>query len=341
MTLADVSPDPSSAPPAIWDNHACPARDRPDRGLSELARYRAAGVDIVGLNVGDADFPYDGVIALIDDVTRHIANHPQDYLLVRTVEDVAEAKRSGRLGVFLNLEGLYCIGERVDRIEQLARLGVRWTALVYNRANAVGYGVHDDADEGLTPVGRAAVRELERSGVIVCCSHTGYRTAADALEMAEKPMIFSHSNPRAVHDHPRNIPDELIRACAATGGVIGINGVGIFLGENDIGLETLRRHIDHVSELVGPAHVGLGLDYVFDQDELDRELSAGADIWPAAFGYRPGIRFLPPEQLPALREMLLASGYSEAEVAGFMGANWRRVAAACWPASEPGPDRTD
>src|SRR5690606_26602133 len=98
-------------------------------------------------------------------------------------------------------------------------------------------------DAGLSSFGREVVREMERVGMLVDCTHTGYRSSMDVLEMATRPVVFSHSNPRVLHDHERNITDEQARACARTGGVIGVNGLGHFLG-GEATAENLFRHID-------------------------------------------------------------------------------------------------
>ena len=119
-----------------------------------------------------------------------------------------------------------------------------------------------------------------------------------------------------------------------SGGVIGIDGVGIFLGDNDVSAEALIRHIDHISQLVGPQHVGLGLDYVYDQASLTR----GHNTRPAwnpgdnLFGNTPrdDVKYFEPENLPTLTEKLMVTGYSEPEIRGILGENWLRVARAVW-----------
>ncbi len=156
------------------------------------------------------------------------------------------------------------------------------------------------------------------------------RTALDALERATHPAIYSHSNPAACWRHRRNIEDEAIRRCAATGGVVGINGIGIFLGRNDASIDALTRHIDHVANLVGILHVGLGLDYIYDRAELDAYVVAHPDLYPPADGYGAGIAMMAPEKIPELADRLLARGYADDDLAALLGGNWLRIANLCW-----------
>jgi membrane dipeptidase len=153
--------------------------------------------------------------------------------------------------------------------------------MAYNLASPVGGGCMDPEDGGLTAFGRSLIDEMERVGMVVCCTHTGHRTAADVLSRATRPVIFSHSNATAVHHHARNIDDGLIKACAATGGVIGLNGIGEFLCPLGADMtEAFVMHCDHVVQLVGPAHVGLAFDHVFDIDELENYLRANPTMFP-------------------------------------------------------------
>jgi membrane dipeptidase len=201
--------------------------------------------------------------------------------------------------------------------------------IAYNRNNKAGGGCQDD-DTGLTATGRAILDEMARVGMVLCCSHTGYRTSLEAMEYSSNPVIFSHSNPRALKDHERNIPDELIRACARTGGVVDINGIGIFLGDNDISTETVLRHVDYVAQMVGAEHVGLGLDYVFDRSELDEYLRAHPEIFPPEKGYGDAMAIVEPERFPKIAEGLLKMGYTDGQVQGVLGENNLRVATKVW-----------
>ena len=315
----------------VWDNHGCLPQDlaRLPRFVGQLARYRDAGVDFVSINIGDAQSPLDNYVKVAAFVRHWIAAHPGDYVLALRPGDIEQAKREGKLAIAFDIEGGFAVQHQISLLSLFYDLGVRWMLLAYNRNNALGGGCHDE-DAGLTAKGREFIDEMTRIGLVPCCSHTGYRTAMDILERAGAPVIFSHSNPRALCDHPRNIPDELIRACAATGGVIGINGISLFLGATSPTADDMVRHIDYVTQLVGPEHVGLGLDYAFDDAELTAALAAGAAVWPAQLGYGAGLRIVEPEQIPRLTEGLLALGYRDKDVRAILGENFLRVARQSW-----------
>jgi membrane dipeptidase len=314
----------------VWDNHGCLPFENTEQWLNELARYRRAGVKVVSINIGDAQHPLDTLVRMAAHIRGFVQQHSDEYVLAATAADVSAAHNAGKLAVALDVEGAYALGEQLSLIQFYYDIGVRWMLMVYNRANLTGYGCHDESDAGLTAFGRRVVREMDRVGLVKCCAHTGYRTAMDVLTMTDRPTIFSHSNPRALRDHPRNIPDELISACAATNGVVCINGIGIFLGDNDAGVATFANHIDYVVQRVGPAHVGIGLDYVFDQHGLNSMLAEHANVWPRGFGYEPGIRFLGPEQLPYVTDELLRRGYAESDIRAVLGENLLRVARDVW-----------
>ena len=314
----------------VWDNHGCMPFEHPGRWLDQLDLYRRSGVDVAIINIGDSRIPLETCIRMASEIRAYVKAHPEDYAMALSVDAIQQAKRARKLAIGLDVEGMFSIGDQLSLIDLYYDLGVRWMLMVYNRQNLTGYGCHDEADAGLTPYGREVVRRMDAVGMIKCCSHTGYRTAMDVLTGTDRPTIFSHSNPRALRDHPRNIPDELIDACAATGGVVCINGIGIFLGDNDASAETFVKHVDYIAQRVGVEHVGIGLDYPFDSSNLGAMLTAHPDVWPANCGYEPGIRFMGPEELPKVTELLLARGYAERDVRAVLGENLMRVARAVW-----------
>jgi membrane dipeptidase len=317
----------------IWDNHAgMPIRPGDTTFLPQLQRYRSVGATFVLLNVAFDLMPWHHGFKVLATMRAWLDRNREHYLRVEKVEDIHEAKREGKLGVAFNLEGACAVDDLPELVEPYYALGVRWMLIAYNRTNRLGGGCHDDTDPGLTPFGKRVIDEMQRVGMILCCTHTGYRTAREAMEYSSNPVIFSHSNPRAVHDHPRNIPDDLIKACAATRGVVNINGVGLFLGKYDISTGTIVRHIQYVADLVGPEYVGLGLDYCFDvEGETDGFMAGYPHIWPPEWGYGAGkMKTVEPERIPAIAEALLKLNWSERQVAGLLGENNLRVARQVW-----------
>lgn len=315
----------------VWDNHGCmPVRPDDERFLPQLARYRAAGVDVAFLNIGFGEQGIEDHIRVLAHFRRWISARPDEFLLIEQVDDIARARATGRLAIGFDIEGANAIADQASLVQLYYDLGVRWMLMAYNRNNRVGGGLHDD-DQGLTDFGRTVLDEMKRVGMVPCCTHTGYRTVRDVFAYFDGPVIFSHSNARAVHDHPRNVPDELLRACAATGGVIGINGIGIFLGDNDASTEAFLRHVDHVVQTVGPEHAALGLDYVFDEQELDDALAGMKGTFPAGLGYDTAhIAMVEPERLAAIVQGMLDLGYGDDAVRAILGGNLLRVARASW-----------
>jgi len=314
----------------VWDNHACmPLTPHDTSFLPQLQRHRDAGADVVMVNVGFGDDGVEAHLRMLATLRAWLAANARDYRLIQSVDDIEIARAQGQLAVGFDIEGANAVGDQLTLLELYRDLGVRWMLLAYNRNNRAGGGCQDE-DTGLTVFGRRMLHEMARVGIVACCSHTGYRTAREAIDESPTPVIFSHSNARALVDHPRNIPDDLIRACAARGGVVGVNGIGIFLGGNDASVGNVARHILHMLELVGSEHVGLGLDYIFDTSDLAAEIAAHPDKFPPHLGYSANIAMTPPEQLPALAEELARRGVDDESLARIFGGNWMRIARAVW-----------
>lgn len=322
---------PASETEVVWEQHCClPLHAGADVG--QLARYLDAGASFVSVNVGYAPQGLRDAVSVLSTFRAYLLAHPDTFVLATGIADVVLAKKTGRLAVAFDLEDANPLEGRLDLLQVFYDLGVRTLLPTYNTKNLAGHGCLDDSGEGLTAWGRDLVGEMNRVGMVVDASHANIRTSMDLFEVSCAPVIFSHSSMLALWDHPRNITDDQVRACAATGGVVGINGVGIFLGENDIRTETIVNHIDHAVSLVGPEHVGIGLDYVFDIDDLEEEGNVNPELFQPSDLQVFADGFAPPEHLPEIASELTVRGYTDVEVAAILGGNFLRVASEVWKA---------
>ena len=309
----------------VWDTHACfPLK--PEADLSELSRYRDSGVNFVSLNIGMDMDAFENVVQVLARFRRYIASHPEQYVLALTVNDILEAKKSDRLAIAFDLEGSDPLLGNLNMISFYYDLGVRQMLLAYNKDNHASGGCME-GHIGLTDFGKEVIKEMNRVGMVVDCSHIGYRATMEAFETSTKPVIFSHSNPKGLREHARNISDEQIIACAQTGGVVGINGIGDFLGGTQSDL--VVQNIEYVINLVGPEHVGLGLDYVIDKQELIDYVEGHPDVFPPE-KFHDYLAMVEPEQFPEITELLCQKGYSEQVISGILGGNFLRVAEQVW-----------
>lgn len=313
----------------VWDNHGCMPLRTDASFLPQLERYRAAGVNVVSLNVGFADMSWGEHVQILSFMRRWIALRPGAFRLISTVEDVRRCKAEGTLGIHFDIEGMCPVQKDLGLVQTFYELGVRWMLIAYNRNNSAGGGCLD-SDGGLTAVGRGIIDEMERVGMVLCLSHAGARTAAEALEYARNPVIFSHSNPSGDTSHPRNISDELMRACARKGGVIGLSGFGPFLGSKENPVECLLRQLRYVISRIGPNHVGLGLDYVFDRTELSEYMRTNPLLFPSDMNIAGDPKMVGPESMGAIAEGLSKERLTDAQIRGILGENWLRVATSVW-----------
>jgi membrane dipeptidase len=315
--------------PLVWDNHGCLPLRAEDTFLPQLDRYRAAGVNVVSVNVGFGTMSWAEHLKMLSFMRRWIALRPENYRLVATVEDLHLCSSDGKLGVVFDVEGMYPVQEDLSLVQTLYELGVRWMLIAYNRNNAAGGGCLD-ADGGLTALGRTIIDEMERVGMVLCLSHTGARTAAEALEYSHNPVIFSHSNPYGDTAHVRNVADALLRDCARKGGVIGLSGFGPYLGSGNDAVANLLRQLRYVVDQVGPQHVALGLDYVFDHTELVEYLRLNPTLFPPDLQGVPHVKMVAPESFGAIAEGLARDNLSDEHIRGILGENWLRIATQVW-----------
>jgi membrane dipeptidase len=315
----------------VWDQHGCLPL-RPDASaVDQLELYVNSGVTFVSINVGMDSTPPVDVIKVLAAFRHGINARPERFLLARAVSDVLAARAEGKLAVAFDLEGTEPLDGALEMVEMFYELGVRTMLMAYNTGNRAGGGCHDEDDRGLTAFGRAVVHEMNRVGMVVDATHCSRRTTFDLFETSTAPVIFSHSVPAGIKQHPRNVADDQMLACASTGGVIGVNGVGIFLGDDEATTDALVKAIDYVVQLVGAEHVGLGLDYVFDREEL-RSFVASKTTFPEGFGYRDTgeLTFVSPSQISEVRVRLEELGYPARSIDAVLGGNFLRIASQVW-----------
>jgi len=319
---------------AIWEAHTCLPLN-PDASFAPLLTYRECGVRYVSINIGMDMTPLDQVMTVIAGFRATIAAHPQELVLATTVQALAQNSAQGLLTVGFDLEGAVPLQERTEMVALLRDLGVKQMHFAYNRNNAVADGCHDVA-RGLTELGRRMVRAVNDAGVLMDCSHTGRRCSLDIMAHSQAPVIFSHANPLALVEHGRNITDEQIRACAATGGVVCVSGVSFFLGNARPTAVDVARHAAYVANLVGVEHAGIGLDISFRQPELNDNPPDNYDPsywWPRSAGYNRALQpstYTPLETWQVLGKALQDTGMTAAEAALVMGGNMMRVAGQVW-----------
>jgi membrane dipeptidase len=298
-----------------------------------LPRFAAAGINFISLTVATDSLGPELALKQIACVRDYVARQPDKFVLVHTVDDILAAKTSGKLALGMHFQGTNPLAGDLSLIEMFYKLGIRHMLMAYQLRNFVADGCGERTDAGLSKFGIGMIKEMNRVGMIVDGSHTGYRSSMDALEASSAPCIFSHANAYGVFAHYRNIKDDQIKACAKTGGVIGINGLGAFLGEDEFNAtpETMFRHIDYIVNLAGPAHVGIGLDYVKDVPKLIEWVKFNADAWPPNNGREyAGSAFAQPEDLARLCEVMCQKGYSDADIGGVLGGNFLRVCRQVW-----------
>jgi len=323
---------------AIVIDLVCPLANH-EPALDEWIR---GGATAIGPTVA-ADHGLEATMGLLATWRARLTRRADRLLLVTSADDFRHAKRERKLGIVFHFQNTQPFERNPDLVELYYRLGVRVVQLTYNVRNWVGDGCAEPADSGLSEFGRRIVREMNRVGMVVDLSHTGYRTTMEAMEVSSAPCIFSHANARAVHDSPRNLRDDQLKAVAASGGVVGLNGFPAFVSPRRWPtLDELLRHADYIADRIGVDHLSVGIDYYQGQWPFANTAAAKAMYatalasgrWsaetypPPPYKYPKGIEV--PAKLPALTAGLLARGFTAADVAKVLGGNLIRVFGQVW-----------
>lgn len=299
-----------------------------------LPRLQAGGVNVVVCAVYvDSLFLPEGAlrraVQLVDALCEEIDLCPEAFALALSAADIERITAAGKIAILLAFEGAEPFGHDLAGLRLFHRLGMRMLSFAWMRRTAFGDGAwENDSRGGLTRLGRQAIAEMNRLGVIADVSHLSDQTTWDVLETSTRPVIASHSNARALREHPRNLTDEMIAAIAASGGLVGVVAVAGYISETEATVARWADHIDHMAALVGIDHVGLGFDFY---EEIEA-MGASHDI--PAWGPGGGLGALAVEgmstwpDVPRLTGELLRRGYGETDLRKVYGGNFLRVMAA-------------
>ena len=326
-----------------------PEYNRTGRQHAAYAGLAASGMTVVFDNMmdgtacvtGNAPWRWDDVITDLGMRQADVA-HADGVLVVRTVADIDEAYRSGRVGLVFGLEAATPIENEIDRLDVLYGLGIRQIGIAYSDANALGSGLSEETDGGLTAFGRRAVRRMNKLGLAIDLSHSSDRTALDVCQVSERPVLITHAGARAVWDTRRMKPDDVLRAVAQTGGVIGMSAAPhttLSAAHPRHSIDSVMDHFLYCADLVGIDHLAFGPDTLYgDHVALHRIfarlLSLGRATGGPAFepvAYVDGLEN-PTENFANICGWLVRRGFDDAAIRAVIGGNIYRVLQSIWVA---------
>ena len=289
-------------------------------------------------NVTLAMYPCEGLDYVLNQIKRYygiMELFPDYIMLVEETQDILKAKQEGKLGIIFGFQNACFLGENVTLLPIYYKLGARIIQLTYNEANALGCGCLEPNDTGLTSFGIQVVQAMNRLGMVIDLSHTGYRTSRDAIEISVDPVTFTHANPATLKNIPRNRPDELIHLVAKKGGVIGLTPYATFCKSVPGKRPTLNDfldQIDYVVQLVGIDHVGIGTDK-FEGRTPEEHYLESQSRYPKLiekFEHRHVEGFSHISQFPRITEGLLDRSYSDGDCAKIIGGNFYSLFQKVW-----------
>jgi len=317
--------------PLDWDdNDAYIRQGREWYGYEGLA---ASGLDAVFENFFDGTatitsangWKWDDVIF---DLGMHLADlaHQTTMFLGTSVADIERAHATRRIALIACIEGAAPIENELDRLDILYGFGVRMIGVAYSESNQLGGGIRDPGDGGLTAFGRHAVTRMNRLGMAIDLSHTGDLTALQTCELSSAPVFLSHSGARALYPEKKLKTDELLRAVADTGGVIGIEASPntTAIADTAQSLDTVMTHAEYCIDVMGIDHVAFGPDTFFgDHVELHRRyagsLSTGDEPDFIEIDHVAGLEN--PSEFPNVLRWLVAHGYTDEQIGKLAGGN--------------------
>jgi membrane dipeptidase len=324
-----------------------PAYNRTGRQHAAYAGLLASGLTVAFDNLmdgtacvtGSAPWRWNDIITDLGMRLADLAHAGPQFLVVRTVADIDEAHRDGRVGLVFGLESATPIENELDRLDVLYGLGIRQIGIAYSDANALGSGLSEDSDGGLTRFGHRAVARMNQLGLAIDLSHASDRTALDTCAASSQPVLITHAGARGVWDTARMKPDEVLRAVAATGGVIGMSAAPhttLSAAHPRHSIESVMDHFRYCADLVGLEHVAFGPDTLYgDHVALHRmfaHLLSLASMRGPAFEpveYVDGLEN-PTENFANICDWLVGNGYSDDEIRAVLGGNIYRALSQIW-----------
>ena len=301
---------------------------------ADLQKVRASGHTV--LHVAGGVQKHEDVVQFHLLWNGFIAHHSDHFARVDDVAGLARIKGSGKIGIIVGVQDSVHF-RTVDDVDLFYRYGQRVSQLTYNARNLLGNGCTERRDDGLSDFGVAVIEQMNKLGMAVDVSHCGERTTLDAFEVSKRPVLITHSNCRTlVPRQPRTKTDEAIRAMAAKGGVMGLTFMRMFVRDAEpTTVEHLLDHVDHLAKLVGVEHVGIGSDTDLEGwDALPAEARAAIrGAYKKEIGFREKMDLDTvdsPRRIFDLTEGLIRRGYSDSDIEGILGGNFRRALAAIW-----------
>ena len=264
-------------------------------------------------------------------------------LQVKTVDDILQAKREGKVGVILGFQNASPIENELDRLALFHALGVLVIQVTYHERNLLGNGCYERRDDGLSNFGVDAIHEMNRLGILIDLSHVGVRTTMESIEVSDKPVSCTHANAKPYHDVPRNKTEEALRLLAEKGGIVGATAISGFLRRGpDSTLDDYVDAIDDLVERIGIDHVGIGTDFTQDQPvSFWRYIgSQQGTKFPSTFHKGQPFKvndptqypkeFGTPDDFPKIVGPLAQRGYEPEDIKKLLGGNWLRVFREVW-----------
>ncbi len=310
-----------------------PERD----GKTYLDRLEASGVRAMNITIAAANDGFETTLKTFFAYYNLLDYFPDRVMQIGTADDLLRCHREKKIGIIFGFQGAEMVGKEFYRWTILHKLGLRVCQLAYNEPGTMGSGCMDPQNGPLSFYGIQAVKEMNRLGIVVDLSHVGERTSLEAIELSDKPCVFSHSNARAVTPTTkRNLTDEMIRAVTAKGGVIGLSPHA-FLCHHEVGvqptLEDYMAHFEYMADLVGPQHLGVGSDiyeyYTKFYWETHTKLFYDSP-WFFETVFNADLKRV--DQYINVTRGLVALGFTDSEIRGILGENFLRVFRQVWGA---------